>query len=46
VDLNLNLAAAVVLLALGWNRGWEAGEFPLINVVVTLWRSSCSPCSS
>jgi len=26
----------VVLLALGWNRGWEAGEFPLINVVVTL----------
>ncbi len=33
---NLNLAAAVVLLALGWNRGWETGEFPLINVVVTL----------
>jgi cytochrome c oxidase cbb3-type subunit I len=32
---NLNLAAAVVLLALGWNRGWEAGEFPLVNVVVT-----------
>ena len=32
---NLNLAAAVVLLALGWNRGWEAGEFPLLNVVVT-----------
>ena len=32
---NLNLAAAAVLLALGWNRGWEAGEFPLINVVVT-----------
>ena len=32
---NLNLAVAVVLLALGWNRGWEAGEFPLINVVVT-----------
>lgn len=31
---NLNLALAVVLLALGWNRGWEAGEFPLINVVV------------
>ncbi|HXG02014.1 MAG TPA: cbb3-type cytochrome c oxidase subunit I, partial [Candidatus Binatia bacterium] len=27
--------AAVVLLALGWNRGWEAGEFPLVNVVVT-----------
>jgi len=32
---NLNQAAIVVLLALGWNRGWEAGEFPLINVVVT-----------
>jgi cytochrome c oxidase cbb3-type subunit I len=32
---NLNLAVAVVLLALGWNRGWEAGELPLINVVVT-----------
>src|SRR5256886_16677676 len=32
---NLNLAAAVVLLGLGWNRGWEAGEFPLVNVVVT-----------
>ncbi len=32
---NLNLVVAVVLLALGWNRGWEAGEFPLINVVVT-----------
>jgi cytochrome c oxidase cbb3-type subunit 1 len=32
---NLNLALAVVLLALGWNRGWEAGEFPLINVVLT-----------
>ncbi len=32
---NLNLATAVVLLALGWNRGWEAGEFPLVNVVVT-----------
>ncbi|MBI3028517.1 MAG: cbb3-type cytochrome c oxidase subunit I [Candidatus Rokubacteria bacterium] len=31
---NLNLALAVVLLALGWNRGWEAGEFPLINVIV------------
>ena len=31
---NLNLAAAIVLLALGWNRGWEAGEFPLINVIV------------
>jgi cytochrome c oxidase cbb3-type subunit 1 len=32
---NLNQAAIVVLLALGWNRGWESGEFPLINVVVT-----------
>ncbi len=31
---NLNLALAMVLLALGWNRGWEAGEFPLINVIV------------
>lgn len=31
---NLNLAVAVVLLALGWNRGWEAGEFPLINVII------------
>src|SRR2546428_2350127 len=31
---NLNLALAVILLAAGWNRGWEAGEFPLINVVV------------
>jgi cytochrome c oxidase cbb3-type subunit I len=33
---NLNLVAAVVLLALGNNRGWEAGELPLINVVVIL----------
>ncbi len=32
---NLNLALAVVLLALGWNRGWEAGELPLVNVIVT-----------
>jgi cytochrome c oxidase cbb3-type subunit 1 len=32
---NLNLVLAVVLLALGWNRGWEAGELPLINVLVT-----------
>ncbi len=31
---NLNLVAAVGLLALGGNRGWEAGELPLINVVV------------
>lgn len=33
---NLNLALAVVLLALGWNRGWEAGELPLVNVVLTI----------
>src|SRR3989441_990589 len=33
---NVNLAVAVVLLALGENRGWEAGELPLINVVVIL----------
>jgi len=33
---NMNLAAAVMLLALGWNRGWEMGELPLINVVVAL----------
>jgi len=33
---NLNLAVAVVLLAFGENRGWEAGELPLINVVVIL----------
>jgi len=33
---NLNLAAAVVLLALGWNRGWEMGELPLVNVLVAL----------
>ena len=32
---NLNLALAVILLALGYNRGWEAGELPLINVVIT-----------
>jgi cytochrome c oxidase cbb3-type subunit 1 len=32
---NLNLAVAVILLGHGWNRGWEAGELPLINVVVT-----------
>src|SRR5437899_9965797 len=31
---NLNLALAVVLLALGWNRGWEAGEFAEVNNVV------------
>src|SRR3989475_6683046 len=33
---NLNLAVVVILLALGWNRGWEAGELPLVNVIVTL----------
>ena len=32
---NLNLAVGVVLLALGWNRGWEAGEMPLPTVIVT-----------
>src|SRR2546430_5379243 len=32
---NLNLAAAVVPLGLASKRGWEAGEFPLVNVVVT-----------
>jgi cytochrome c oxidase cbb3-type subunit 1 len=31
---NLNLAAAVVLIVTGGNRGWEAGELPLVNVVV------------
>jgi cytochrome c oxidase cbb3-type subunit 1 len=31
---NLNLVAAMVLLAAGWNRGWEAGELPLVSVVV------------
>src|SRR6266542_4676248 len=30
---NVNLALAVILLAAGWNRGWEAGEFALVNVV-------------
>ena len=33
---NLNLAAAVAFLALGHNRGWEAGELPLSNVLVIL----------
>ena len=33
---NVNLAAAVVLLALGFNRGWEMGEWPLVNVLVAL----------
>jgi cytochrome c oxidase cbb3-type subunit 1 len=31
---NLNLVASAALIALGWNRGWEAGEFPLVNVLV------------
>jgi cytochrome c oxidase cbb3-type subunit I len=31
---NANLALGAVLLALGWNRGWEAGELPLPTVVV------------
>lgn len=31
---NLNLVLAVVLLARGENRGWEVGEFPLVNVLV------------
>jgi len=31
---NLNLALGVVLLALGWNRGWEVGELPLPIVIV------------
>ena len=30
---NANLAVAVILLAAGWNRGWEAGEFALVNVI-------------
>jgi len=33
---NLNLAAATVLLALGHNRGWEAGELPRVNVIMIL----------
>lgn len=33
---NLNLALGVLLLALGWNRGWEAGEFPLVTDIVLL----------
>ena len=31
---NLNLAVAVILLAAGFNRGWEAGEFAQVNVIV------------
>jgi cytochrome c oxidase cbb3-type subunit 1 len=33
---NLNLVAAMALLLAGWNRGWEVGELPLVNVVVLL----------
>ena len=33
---NLNLAVFVILLGLGWNRGWEVGELPLVNVLVLL----------
>src|SRR3989449_8159208 len=33
---NVNLAFGVVMLGLGANRGWEAGEFPLATVMVTL----------
>ena len=33
---NLNLLAGSLLLALGWNRGWEAGEYPLPTVIVIL----------
>ena len=33
---NINLAVGVVLLAVGANRGWETGEFPLVTVLVTL----------
>src|SRR2546425_10817320 len=33
---NVNLAVGVVMLGLGANRGWEAGEFPLATVMVTL----------
>ncbi len=30
---NLNLVAFVVAMGLGGNRGWEAGELPLANVI-------------
>ena len=33
---NLNLAVGVVLLALGWNRGWEVGELPLPTMAIIL----------
>jgi len=31
---NLNLAVALALVLAGFNRGWEAGELPLGNVIV------------
>jgi cytochrome c oxidase cbb3-type subunit 1 len=31
---NLNLALGSLLLAAGFNRGWEVGEYPLITVAV------------
>jgi cytochrome c oxidase cbb3-type subunit I len=31
---NINLAVAMGLILAGWNRGWEVGELPLVNVVV------------
>jgi len=31
---NANLVVFVVLIGLGWNRGWEVGELPLVNVIV------------
>jgi cytochrome c oxidase cbb3-type subunit 1 len=31
---NLNLVAFVIAMGLGGNRGWEAGELPLANVIV------------
>jgi cytochrome c oxidase cbb3-type subunit 1 len=33
---NLNLVVATLLLLAGFNRGWEAGELPLGNVLVLL----------
>src|SRR5438034_10727158 len=33
---NLNLAIGIVLLALGWNRGWEVGELPLPTMAIIL----------
>src|SRR3989442_15334838 len=39
---NLNLALGSLLLAAGFNRGWEAGEYPLITATVM---SGYSPAS-